>query len=115
MNLQKPKPRIAFQGEPGAFSNQAAHKLLGNDIVIVPCESFEQMFSSVETGESDFCLAPIENSLFGSVFQNYDLLLKHNLRIVGETSLRIVHNLIAPPEIELENVRRVYLGENFRL
>jgi prephenate dehydratase len=108
MNLQKPKPRIAFQGEPGAFSNQAAHKLLGNDIVIVPCESFEQMFSSVETGESDFCLAPIENSLFGSVFQNYDLLLKHNLRIVGETSLRIVHNLIAPPEIELENVRRVY-------
>ena len=102
------KPRVAFQGEPGAFSNQAAHKLLGNDIELAPCETFEQMFSKVELGESDYCLAPIENSLFGSVYQNYDLLLKHNLRIVGETSLRIVHNLIAPPEIKLENVRRVY-------
>ncbi len=108
MNLQKSKPRIAFQGELGAFSNQAAHKLLGNEITVVPCETFEQMFAMVEHGQSDFCLAPIENSLFGSVYQNYDLLLKHNLRIVGETSLRIVHNLIAPPEIKLENVRRVY-------
>ena len=102
------KPRVAFQGEPGAFSNQAAHKLLGNDIELAPCETFEQMFSKVELGESDYCLAPIENSLFGSVYQNYDLLLKHNLRIVGETSLRIVHNLIAPPEVKLESVRRVY-------
>lgn len=102
------KPRVAFQGEPGAFSNQAAHKLLGYDIELAPCETFEQMFSMVESGESDYCLAPIENSLFGSIYQNYDLLLKHNLRIVGETSLRIVHNLIAPPEIKLENVRRVY-------
>lgn len=108
MNLQKSKPRIAFQGEPGAFSNQAAHKLLGDDIELAPCETFEQMFSKVEHGESDYCLAPIENSLFGSVYQNYDLLLKHNLRIVGETSLRIVHNLIAPPEIKLETLRRVY-------
>lgn len=102
------KPRVAFQGEPGAFSNQAAHKLLGNDIDLAPCETFEQMFSMVENGESDYCLAPIENSLFGSIYQNYDLLLKHNLQIVGETSLRIVHNLIAPPEIKLENIRRVY-------
>ncbi|MDX2044922.1 MAG: prephenate dehydratase [Acidobacteriota bacterium] len=108
MNLQKSKPRIAFQGELGAFSNQAAHKLLGNEIAVVPCETFEEMFAMVEHGQSDFCLAPIENSLFGSVYQNYDLLLKHNLRIVGETSLRIVHNLIGPPEIKLENVRRVY-------
>lgn len=100
--------RVAFQGEPGAFSSQAARKLLGDEIALVPCETFEQMFASVENSESDYCLAPIENSLFGSVYQNYDLLLKHNLRIVGETSLRIVHNLIAPPEIRLEDVRRVY-------
>lgn len=100
--------RVAFQGEPGAFSSQAARKLLGDEITLVPCETFEQMFASVENSESDYCLAPIENSLFGSVYQNYDLLLKHNLRIVGETSLRIVHNLIAPPETRLEDVRRVY-------
>lgn len=108
-NLQPiKKPRIAFQGEPGAFSSQAARNLLGEDIELAPCETFEQMFASVENRESDYCLAPIENSLFGSIYQNYDLLLKHNLRIVGETSLRIVHNLIAPPEIKLENIRRVY-------
>lgn len=105
---QTKKPRIAFQGEPGAFSSQAARNLLGENIELAPCETFEQMFAEVEHRQSDFCLAPIENSLFGSIYQNYDLLLKHNLRIVGETSLRIVHNLIAPPEIQLENVRRVY-------
>jgi prephenate dehydratase len=66
------------------------------------------MFAAVESGVSDYCLAPIENSLFGSVHQNYDLLLKHNLRIVGETNLRIVHNLIAAPGTKLEDVRRVY-------
>jgi prephenate dehydratase len=101
-------PRVAFQGEPGAFSGEAARKLLGHDVELVPCETFEKMFAAVESGSSDYCLAPIENSLFGSVHQNYDLLLKHNLRIVGETSLRIVHNLIAPPGVRLEDVRRVY-------
>ncbi len=108
MNMEMKNPRVAFQGEPGAFSSQAARKLLGEDVSLVPCETFDQMFALVENGASDYCLAPIENSLFGSVYQNYDLLLKHNLRIVGETSLRIVHNLIAPPETKLEDLRRVY-------
>jgi len=108
MNMEIKNPRVAFQGEPGAFSSQAARKLLGENVSLVPCETFDQMFASVENGVSDYCLAPIENSLFGSVYQNYDLLLKHNLRIVGETSLRIVHNLIAPPETKLEDLRRVY-------
>src|SRR5499426_1334536 len=101
-------PRVAFQGEPGAFSGEAARKLLGHEVELIPCETFEKMFAAVESGSSDYCLAPIENSLFGSVHQNYDLLLKHNLRIVGETSLRIVHNLIAAPGTRFEDVRRVY-------
>lgn len=101
-------PRVAFQGELGAFSADAARKLLGPEIELVPCETFDQMFASVEEGRVDCCLAPIENSLFGSVYQNFDLLLKHNLRITGEVNLRIVHNLIAPPETKLEDVRRVY-------
>jgi prephenate dehydratase len=108
MNTEKKNPRVAFQGELGAFSSQAARKLLGDGITLAPCETFEQMFASVENGQSDYCLAPMENSLFGSVYQNYDLLLKHNLTIVGEISLRIVHNLIAPPETKLEAVNRVY-------
>jgi len=101
-------PRVAFQGEPGAFSGEAARRLLGHAVELIPCETFEKMFAAVESGSSDYCLAPIENSLFGSVYQNYDLLLKHNLRIVGETSLRIVHNLIAAPGTRFEDVRRVY-------
>ena len=108
MNMKKENPRVAFQGELGAFSSQAVRKLLGDEATLVPCETFDQMFTTVESNESDYCLAPIENSLFGSVYQNYDLLLKHNLKIVGETNLRIVHSLIAPPETKLENVQRVY-------
>ncbi len=100
--------RVAFQGEMGAFSTEAAYKLLGPQIELLPCETFAHMFAAVEAGEADFCIAPIENSLFGSVYQNYDLLLKHNLRITGEINLRIVHNLIAPPETPLAAVRRVY-------
>jgi prephenate dehydratase len=102
------KPSVAFQGEPGAFSAGAARRLLGAGIALVPCETFEEMFTRVEQAAVDFCLAPIENSLFGSVYQNYDLLLKHHLQIVGEVNLRIIHNLIAAPGTELGAVRRVY-------
>jgi prephenate dehydratase len=104
----KTTARVAFQGEPGAFSSEAARRLLGDEITFLPRETFEGMFAAVEDGSCDYGLAPIENSLFGSIHQNYDLLLKHNLRIVGETNLRIVHNLIAPPGVKLESVRRVY-------
>jgi prephenate dehydratase len=100
--------RVAFQGEPGAFSGEAARKLLGHEVELIPCETFEKMFAEVEEGSSDYCLAPIENSLFGSVHQNYDLLLKHSLKIVGETNLRIIHNLIAAPGTKIEDVKRVY-------
>ncbi len=100
--------RVAFQGELGAFSNEAARKLLGDDVPLFPCRSFDDMFAAVEREEATYCLAPIENSLFGSVYQNYDLLLRHDLRIIGEVNLRIVHNLIAPPGLTMEQIRRVY-------
>ena len=100
--------RVAFQGELGAFSTEAARKLLGETIQLVPCETFDQMFAAVEAKDAEYCLAPLENSLFGSVYQNYDLLLKHDFQIVGETTLRIVHNLIVSQETNLEDVRLVY-------
>ncbi|HKX30359.1 MAG TPA: prephenate dehydratase [Blastocatellia bacterium] len=101
-------PRVAYQGEPGAFSGEAARRLFREEVEIVPCETFEKMFSEAENETCDYCLAPIENSLYGSVYQNYDLLLKHNLQIVGETYLRIVHHLMAAPETKIEDVKRVY-------
>jgi prephenate dehydratase len=100
--------KVAYQGEAGAFSENAARRLLGADIVGVPCHSFEDMFASVGGGEADCCIAPIENSLAGSIHRNYDLLLSSELTIAGETSMRIVHSLIAPPEVTLEDIRRVY-------
>ncbi|HKR63699.1 MAG TPA: prephenate dehydratase [Thermoanaerobaculia bacterium] len=100
--------RVAYQGERGAFSESAARRLLGTDIAPVPCSSFESMFASVGRGDADCCVAPIENSLAGSIHRNYDLLLESSLTIAGETHLRIVHNLIAPPHVDLDAVRRVY-------
>ncbi len=102
------RTRVAFQGAPGAFSGAAAKRLLGPEVALLPRETFDEMFAAVDQGLVDYCLAPIENSLFGSVHQNYDLLLSHDLRIVGEVNLRIIHNLIVPPGTALADVRRVY-------
>jgi prephenate dehydratase len=99
---------VAFQGERGSFSEEAAYKLLGRRIRVQPCETFVDTFAAVVGGKSQFCLVPIENTLAGSVYENYDLLLKHDLHIVGEVSLRIVHNLIAFPGTTLRNLRQVY-------
>jgi prephenate dehydratase len=101
-------PTVAFQGERGSFSEEAAYKLLGPHIRVRPCETFSAIFEAVATGQTKYCLAPIENTLAGSVYENYDLLLKHDLHIVGEVSLRIVHNLIAFPGTTLRSVRQVY-------
>ncbi len=100
--------RVAYQGESGAFSENAARRLLGPEIIGVPCRSFEEMFGSVGAGEADCCIAPIENSLAGSIHRNYDLLFNSDLTIAGETSMRIVHNLIAPPDVAIDDIRRVY-------
>ena len=100
--------RVAYQGEPGAFSQTAARQLLGDDAATIPFRSFEEMFQSVAAGDADCCVTPIENSLAGSIHRNYDLLLSSELTILGETFLRIVHNLIVPPGTSLGDVRRVY-------
>jgi prephenate dehydratase len=100
--------RAAFQGELGAFSQVAAHQLAGGDVIPVPMVSFEDVFVSVVNGKCHYAVIPIENTLHGSVHENYDLLLKYNLPIRGETFVRIVHNLIAPPGVRFPQVRRVY-------
>ncbi len=99
---------VAFQGERGSFSEEAAYKLLGRRIRVQPCETFAATFQRVVSGKARSCLVPIENTLAGSVFENYDLLLKHDLHIGGEVNLRIVHNLIAFAGTTLQNLRQVY-------
>ena len=97
----------AFQGELGAFSQVAAHQLLGNAEVL-PCQRFEEVFRSLRDGRAGSAVIPIENTLHGSVHENYDHLLNFDLPIVGETNVRIVHNLIARPGVRFSRIRRVF-------
>lgn len=99
---------VAFQGELGAFSQQAIRQLLGNTAKPVPCERFDQVFGALESGKVRAAAIPIENTLHGSVHENYDLLLKHDCVITAETNVRVVHNLIAPPGVAFRDVRVVY-------
>jgi prephenate dehydratase len=99
---------VAFQGERGAYSEQAAVALFGTDIDPRPCETFDKVFVRVERGACDRGVVPVENSLAGSIHRNYDLLLQHDLYIVAEHNQRISHCLIAHPGVELEEIERVY-------
>src|SRR5215470_15796955 len=98
----------AFQGERGAFSEEAARQLLGRRVRTLPCQRFEDVFRNLSESKVRAAVIAIENTLHGSVHENYDHLLNHNLPIVAETSVRIVHNLIAPPGVPFRNIRRVF-------
>src|SRR5262252_1096588 len=99
--------RIAFQGEHGAFSEAAAIQLLGEDIVTVPRATFDSAFRSFQDGAADALLAPVENTLAGSVVRVYDLLLGSDLDIVSETILPIEHHVIGVPGASLDGLRSV--------
>ncbi len=98
----------AFQGELGAFSHAAALKLLGKDTRLLPCSTFREVFQALESGRAAQSVIPIENTLYGSVHENYDLLMDFDFMISGETSIRISHQLIAMPGISLRKVRQVF-------
>ena len=100
-------PRVAFQGERGAFSEQAARQLLGDEIRVVPRPTFESLFRAIGERAADYALVPIENSLAGSVQRNYDLLRASKLVIVGETVLPIAHCLIGCRGSSLGKIRSV--------
>src|SRR3954467_4976025 len=99
--------RIAFQGERGAYSEAAALAYFGVAIEPVPCETFDTVFERVAGSDCQFGMVPIENSLAGSIHHNYDLLLRHELRIRGEYILRVEHCLIAHPETSFDDVKVV--------
>ena len=97
--------KVAFQGARGAFSEEVSRILLGDDLAYLPCERFEQVFRALAEGKVRYAVVPIENTLAGSVHENYDHLLKFQLPIIAEARLRIVHNLIARPEAKFSQIR----------
>ncbi len=99
---------VAFQGEAGAYSEQAALEHFAQHIIPLPCYSFEEVFSSVTSAKADYGIVPIENSLAGSIHRNYDLMLRHKLSIVGEHHLRISHCLLALKGVKIEDIKRVH-------
>ena len=99
--------KIAFQGRRGAYSESAAYHLFGNDIEVVPMDTFEQIFQGIETGAVDGGAIPIENSTAGSIYDNYDLLYKWRHPIVGEVKLQISHSLCALPGTKLADIKEV--------
>lgn len=98
--------KVAFQGEAGAYSEEAGYGYF-DAVEMTPQESFEAVFAAVASGACQSGLIPIENSLAGSIHQNYDLLLRHDLHIVGEYFLRVRHCLIGFPDTELSEIKNV--------
>ena len=98
---------IAYQGEPGAYSEEAALKYFGADIDTYACPTFDGVFAAVQSEVCEYGMVPIENSLAGNIERNYDLLYRHPLSIVGEHFLRIQHCLIAHPGVTLPELRHV--------
>jgi 3-deoxy-7-phosphoheptulonate synthase len=99
--------RAGFLGEMGTFSHRACTQYFGDKVTPVAASSFKEIFEAIKTGENDFGVIPLENSLAGSIHENYDLLMEYDFKIIGEITLRIMHHLVGHPGAKLEEVRRV--------
>lgn len=100
--------KVAFQGERGAFSEIAAKKYFGTKSYTSPSFSFNDVFLKVKNNKVDYGILPIENSLYGSVFESYDLLLKYSLKVAGELNLQINHYLLADKNYPLSKLKKIY-------
>jgi len=99
---------VTYSGVPGAFSHKACLQFFGDEVPLRNCASFREAFDLVDKGQAAFGVVPVENSLTGSIHENYDLLLEYDIKIVGELTLRIKHNLMGQPNAQLEDLERIY-------
>ncbi len=106
--MSRGKLKVAFQGELGSYSEEAASKFFGQDFEPVPMRSLLSVFTAVEAGSADYGVVPIENSIEGGVGETYDLLLSSGLKVVGEVYVRVVHCLIGLDGAEISEIKRVY-------
>ncbi|MGA2665774.1 MAG: prephenate dehydratase [Nitrososphaerales archaeon] len=102
------RPKIGFQGEHGAFSEQAVFKHFGTDVETVPTRTIREVFNLTEVGAIESGVVPIENSIEGSVSETYDMLLTSSVKVLGEVAVRVVHCLIALPSAKVSEIRVIY-------
>ena len=101
--------KVGLQGLSGSFSQKAIHQYFGESTDTQSFETFEELFQAVSEGTISHAMVPVENSLTGSIHRNYDLLLEHEeLSIVGEVKVRIQHNLLANPGVDIEDIEQVF-------
>jgi chorismate mutase / prephenate dehydratase len=100
--------KVTYQGEIGAYSEMAVYKFFGKKAEPVPCKDFQEVFESVKAGAVPSGVVPIENSIEGSVNQNYDLFLAYDLKVCGEVAVKLAHVLIGNPQAKLEDIETVY-------
>ena len=96
--------RVAFQGEAGAYSEKSLRELLGPNVIAVPRPNFESCYRAVAAKECDYAIVPIENSLGGSIHENYDLMLRYDLTIVAEHDFRVRHCLLTKPGLDVKDI-----------
>ena len=104
-------PRVVYQGEPGAYSEMAAMNFFGADVGARGLKQFQDVFAAIKSGEADYGVLPIENTSTGAIRQIYDLLTEYDCYLVGETTVRVEHCLMALPGTKLEDIRTVYSHE----
>ena len=107
MSTHTQKPRVAFQGERGAFSEEAALKLLGPEIELVPRKTFADLYASLDNDLADYLLAPVENTIAGVVQPSVDLLNASSLNVLNEVQIKIEQHLIGCPGAAFETIETV--------
>jgi prephenate dehydratase len=105
--IYKSEADAAYQGAPGAYSEEAAQAFLGADARLMPCATLDQTFEAVEDGRASHAVVPVETAASGTVPSVYELLLSHNLRVTGETVINIDYVLVAPRGATPDTIRRV--------
>jgi chorismate mutase/prephenate dehydratase len=99
---------VAFQGERGAYSECAVYQFFGSKVQVKPCRDFRDVFESVKREEVAAGVVPVENSLEGSINQNYDLFFSYDLKVCGEVIVRVEHCLIVNPGTNMRQIKSVY-------
>jgi prephenate dehydratase len=105
--VDEQKRIIAFQGEHGAYSEEAIHRHFGEDSTTLPCETFTEIFQAIQRGNATNGMLPVENATTGTVYQAYELLMEYDFRVQAEHIMPISHHLLAPEGTDVESIQRV--------